>query len=68
MKQEVLVCKKNGLIYSLDKDFLVGLTVFKFSAETEFPAEGVKVYYDLDDMNAMPFRLYQRPGGSFYIK
>lgn len=68
MKQEVLVCKKSGVIYSLDKDFLVGLTVFKFSEETKFPSEGVKVYYDLSDMNAMPFRLYQKPDGAFYIK
>lgn len=68
MKQEVIVSKKSGLIYSLDKDFLVGLTIFEFSEDNEFPSEGVEIYYDLDDMNPMPFRLYQRPGGSFYIK
>ena len=68
MKQEVLVSKKNGLIFSKDKDFLVGLTVYKFSEGAKLPDEGVEVYYDLDDMNQMPFRLYQRPTGEFYIK
>ena len=68
MKQEVLVCKKSGVIYSLDKDFLVGLTVFNFSDEASLPSEGVKVYYDLSDMNPLPYKLFQKPTGEFYIK
>ena len=66
MKQEVVVSKKGGLVYSIDKDFLVGLVIHNFDGD--FPDEGVKIYYDLDDLNACPYRLYKRSNRTYFIE
>lgn len=64
MKQEVIY-KPRGLVFSRDGDFLVGITNHKDSQE--IPEEGVPVFYDLDDMNPLPFRLYKDEHG-YYVE
>ena len=66
MKQNVVYFPKNGLIFSRDKDYLVGITNHKETKDDEFPVDGIPVYYDLDDMNPLPFRLYKDELG-YYV-
>ena len=65
MKQEVIL-KKGGLVLSRDRDFLVG--IITHDETSEFPTDGVLVYYDLADMNPLPFRLFKNYDGTFYIE
>lgn len=65
MKQEVIL-KKGGIVLSRDRDFLVGIATHDETAE--FPSEGVPIFYDLDDMNPLPFRLFKGRDGTFYIE
>lgn len=65
MKQEVIL-KTGGIVLSRDRDFLVGITNHDETAE--FPADGVSIYYDLADMNPMPFKLFKDRDGTFYIE
>ena len=64
MKQNVVYDPKSGLVYSRDKDYLVGITTH--SSTEDFPINGLPVYYDLDDMNPLPFRLYKDELG-YYV-
>lgn len=65
MKQEVIL-KKGGIVLSRNRDFLVG--IITHDGTSEFPREGVPVYYDLADMNPMPFKLFKDSDGTFYIE
>lgn len=65
MKQEVIL-KTGGIVLSRDRDFLVGIANHDETAE--FPKDGVPIYYDLADMNPMPFRLFKDSDGTFYIE
>lgn len=64
MKQEVIL-KPGGCVFSRDLDFLVGIVTH--NDMNNIPADGVPIYYDLDDMNPMPFRLY-KDGRGYYIQ
>lgn len=65
MKQEVIL-KRGGIVLSRDKGFLVG--IITNSENCEFPDEGVPIYYDLADMNPLPFRLFKDRDGTLYIE